>query len=89
VHRPVVAQRMAEEYGSEPADRQRNVIHDIPVFIGRVSKLIEAMTSGERKLKEGKHQGGILRRALPATSAAAPAAPAPGRAVSIHEHYRW
>ena len=36
VHRPVVAQRMAEEYGSEPADRQRNVIHDIPVFIGRV-----------------------------------------------------
>ena len=56
VHRPVVAQRMAEEYGSEPADRQRNVIHDIPVFIGRVSKLIEAMTSGERKLKEGKHQ---------------------------------
>ena len=24
---------MAEEYGSEPADRQRNVIHDIPVFI--------------------------------------------------------
>jgi hypothetical protein len=33
----VLAQRMAEEYGSEPADRQRNVIHDIPVFIGRVS----------------------------------------------------
>ena len=56
VHRPVVAQRMADEYGSEPADRQRNVIHDIPVFLGRVLKLTEAMTGGERKLKEGKHQ---------------------------------
>ena len=56
VHRPVVAQRMADEYGSEPADRQRNVIHDIPVFLGRVLKLTEALTGGERKLKEGKHQ---------------------------------
>jgi hypothetical protein len=46
-----VARTMAQEYGSEHADRQRNVIHDIPVFIGRASKLIEAMTSGERKLK--------------------------------------
>jgi hypothetical protein len=53
-HRPTIAQRLAEDYGKEPTDRSKNVIHDIPVFLGRCMKLLEAMTGGERKPKEGK-----------------------------------
>ena len=53
-HRPNVAIQITDEYGKEPPNRSKNVIHDIPVFLGRVLKILEQMAQGERKMKEGK-----------------------------------
>ena len=33
-HRPNVAIQITDEYGKEPPNRSKNVIHDIPVFLG-------------------------------------------------------
>jgi hypothetical protein len=65
---------MAEEYGSEPADRQRNVIHDIPVFIGRVSRAHYPATPGPRPTSI--RSGSAIVRAKRGAPAAAPAQPA-------------
>ena len=54
VHRPNIAMQLRDDYGKEPTNRSKNVIHDIPVFLGRVLKIMEAMVKEERKLKDGK-----------------------------------
>ena len=53
-HRPTIALQMKDEYGQAPTDRTKNVIHDIPAFLGRVSMLIEQQGKDERRMKSDK-----------------------------------
>jgi hypothetical protein len=53
-HRPTIALQMKDEYGQAPTDRTKNVIYDVPAFLGRVSMLIEQQGKEERRMKNDK-----------------------------------